>query len=71
MVGVTTTIVCENCKRLYDVLTADSSKSLAPVPVRCPKAKKHAVRQWTHPRPCPRCGTTMKLDKNGVQVLWD
>ena len=35
----------------------------------CPRSKRHAVRPWEHPGPCPKCGSLM--DVGDMLLLWD
>jgi len=71
MLAVTTTILCEDCQRLYDVVTADMDDSRNPKEraLRCPKSAKHKVNRWTNGGPCPECGKP--LTKGGSVCLWD
>ena len=68
----TTTIACEQCRKLYDVViekkTSDGTefKQCAP---RCPKSARHPFRIWTNGDPCPRCGGIM--ENQGMTILWD
>ncbi len=47
-VVVTTTIVCESCHRLYDVVTAEMEDPQNPKEraLRCPKSARHQVKRW-------------------------
>lgn len=62
----TTTILCEDCGELYDVVTfrrsgrtrAEESRS-GPVEPECRRSSGHTVRRWTHPDTCPKCGNAM------------
>jgi len=68
----TTTIACEQCRELYDVVTAQRQeeahkfKERAP---RCPRSARHPFRPWVSGDPCPRCGGLM--DNKGMTALWD
>jgi predicted RNA-binding Zn-ribbon protein involved in translation (DUF1610 family) len=72
MVGVTTTIACNVCRELFDVvvLRVDIPGSGRREP-RCPASKAHPVAVWNHPGPCPRCGEALVLDPYGGVTLWD
>ncbi len=71
----TTTILCEGCEELYDVVTArrpmDPAEEPDPGPIEpmCPKSKRHIVRSWEHPGPCPKCGSPMTM--GNMLMLWD
>jgi len=71
MVCLTTTVVCEECRQLYDVAIVKNPGSAYPkrIPIHCPKSGRHKVKRWRSPRPCPKCGTSMK--KGEPTVLWD
>ena len=40
-----------------------------PEKIRCDLHHRHKASLWSHPGPCPRCGTT--LAKGEMTVLWD
>ena len=75
-------ISCETCKELLSAFLPgkpwdadwDAMRDLVksgelPAGARCPKSAKHKVTVWSHPGPCPRCGTILK---EGADVLcWD
>lgn len=71
MVAVTATILCRRCRRLFDVVAGKVSISgqIKKVPLRCPRSASHPIERWSHPGPCPRCGTT--LTREGETALWD
>ena len=72
MICFTTTILCQDCKRLYDVVTEkhsrwdDRSDQVEP---RCPRRKDHKFRKWVFPDVCPKCGGEMEQSKS--MVFWD
>ncbi len=72
---ITTTIRCEACEELYDVVTAERSIDLAegpvfnPVEPVCPRSKRHTIKPWEHPGPCPKCGSQMTM--GDTLMLWD
>ena len=71
MACMTTTILCEDCHELYDVVISEkpwegAEKAREP---SCPEHESHTVRRWTDPGPCPRCGETM--ERGGKTVMWD
>ena len=80
----TTTIVCVDCRALYDVVwREDPGRGRTPTECSlvCPGVDPddeeteatpnpdHRVRKWEAPGPCPRCGTTMEVGGEGP--LWD
>jgi hypothetical protein len=71
MMVVTETVVCFDCKKLYDVVTRDLQKPLneGGRPLRCPKSKKHRVAIWKDGDGCPKCGAVLRND--GETMLWD
>jgi predicted RNA-binding Zn-ribbon protein involved in translation (DUF1610 family) len=74
-VGMTQTISCNDCRELCDVSVGTVSKYERKVTSkkkpRCPVSAKHVWQEWTHPGPCPKCGTTMNHDPNGNVTMWD
>ena len=75
-------VSCETCKKLYsaflpgshwdmdiDVMRAKVESGELPVGAKCPKSAKHHVKVWSHPGPCPRCGTT--LIQEDIGICWD
>lgn len=71
MAAVTTTIVCENCRCLYDVIIADIKdwQNREERALRCPKSAKHQVTHWKDGGPCPKCH--QPLIKGESACLWD
>ena len=75
MIVSTTTILCEDCEELYDVVTARRARGPEEEPdpgsiePRCPKSKRHSFRLWEQPGPCPRCGNKMTMGEE--MALWD
>jgi hypothetical protein len=80
----TTTIVCEECQELYDVVTSETPWEGAPdigeEALVCPGPESaddgeespnpgHRVRRWTYPGPCPKCGKT--ISQGEMVVMWD
>lgn len=57
MTAATTTILCQDCKKLYDVLISskawDANSYEEPF---CPKNRYHNIRRWKHPEFCQKCG---------------
>ena len=57
MIVNTTTILCEDCEELYDVITfrrargPEEEPDPGPIEPRCPKSKRHTFRLWEHPGP--------------------
>jgi Zn finger protein HypA/HybF involved in hydrogenase expression len=68
MIGVTTTITCLDCQKLYDAVTWKAATGLERTPT-CPKRKTHRIELWTHPGACPKCGSSMA--ETGLTALWD
>ena len=68
---ITTTVLCEDCHNLFDVVIDDIGGSQNPKPraLRCPKSPRHKVGRWASGGPCPRCGKP--LIKGGSVCLWD
>ena len=77
MAHLTTTIVCEDCKELSDILTGylveteegRMFKNEPPSKFECGRSHKHRIRRWTTGDPCPKCGKPM--DEGEATVLWD
>ncbi len=71
----TTTIVCEDCEELYDVVTLrlprGGAEGLDPKPIepKCPKSGRHTVGRWEHPGACPKCGHEMGIGEK--ITMWD
>ena len=70
----TTTVLCEGCRELHDVVTA----RFPPYPhdpdfrqgePACPRDETHVVRRWGRPGPCPRCG--QRMGEGEAWLLWD
>ena len=71
--AVIQTILCTDCKELYDVLVPglkpeDIGPELDLGQVYCPKARGHSVRLWEYPDVCPKCGGEMI--NGGLVTLW-
>lgn len=66
-----TTISCDTCKRLFDVVTFELGHEgrNGPKEPRCPRAKRHPFRVWTFPGACPKCG--QQMESSGEVALWD
>jgi hypothetical protein len=69
-----TTIVCEDCGILADVVTSEEPWLAAlpdwtPSPPQCEMSPQHTVRKWTHPGPCPKCGEVMERGKG--LAIWE
>jgi len=72
----TLTVVCQQCRALYDVVTAEHGRDAAPpnrnsVKPSCPKSASHVVKPWKKKDRCPKCGGSMKIDPEGEHILWD
>ena len=72
-----TTISCEECRALYDVVTAEvtvdketwEKTGVDKKPIHCPKSANHKVKPWERGGPCPKCGKPMAKGRMGR--LWD
>lgn len=71
----TTTIVCLDCKKLFDFVLGpfvavefEDGRTNRKKP-RCPKKKTHRVQEWNNGDPCPICGTVM--EQKELVVMWD
>jgi Zn finger protein HypA/HybF involved in hydrogenase expression len=71
MAAETTTVECEHCKVLMDVVIGRREQGFVPIEPRCVNRKDHRVRRWTSPGPCPRCGATMEEDSGDEVIQWD
>jgi hypothetical protein len=77
MIVTTTTVLCERCEASSDAFSSRRPKDptegegydFEPVELACPRSKRHAVRPWEHPGPCPKCGSLM--DVGDMLLLWD
>lgn len=71
MLVSTTTILCVDCKEIYDVVT-HNLKEGRDKKVRCPKKASHEIRLWTAPGQCPRCDVPgMAQAADGEVTMWD
>lgn len=82
MMVCTSTIVCEDCKELYDITTCDVASFMSPTgknmdgsdpkeyPFECPESGTHKIKEWKCGDPCPKCGGGEMVD-GGVTILWD
>lgn len=70
---LTTTIVCEACRKLYDVVTLENPGSppeeRRSVKIACPESGGHKVKRWRSPRLCPKCGAKMRRGEQSI--CWD
>lgn len=70
----TTTILCEDCEELYDVITSERDRTeggagRSEMRLECPESDGHKIRRWEHPDTCPRCGEEMTV---GDKItMWD
>jgi len=80
--GVTQTILCKECKELYDISLEvrapemcakehEEGKPWRPSEdeLYCPEDDEHKVRAWKHPGKCPRCGG--KMMRENLTINWD
>ena len=73
-----TTIICETCEELLDIVISDKPwepQEPGDVTLVCRGTEgghenpDHEVRRWTAPGPCPKCGATIA---SGEEYLnWD
>jgi Zn finger protein HypA/HybF involved in hydrogenase expression len=71
MMRSTITILCEDCKDLYDIIDGRHDPKKRQPKLRCPKSKNHKWREWNHPDKCPKCGTVLDIESGGPMELWD
>ncbi len=70
----TTTILCEECEELYDVVTSisihnEGAADRPEIEPKCPRSNRHTVGRWEHPGACPKCGDEMT---GGDKItMWD
>lgn len=72
MAQLTATIVCEDCQELYDVVTCEHPLNRTrenEIAIHCPESVLHHVRLWTHPGSCPKCGVSLKRERE--TMIWD
>jgi hypothetical protein len=76
MESVTTTIVCEDCRRLYDIqidahpFSKSPEEALIAFPICCPRCAIHRVREWKEGRGVPEMwGTDRQRWTNRVLGL--
>lgn len=84
MICATHTVSCPICREVSDLEISDKPWEIAATPgeagpedwvpppgarIRCALDRRHSAKLWTHPGPCPRCGTV--LLRSGPTILWD
>lgn len=68
----TTTILCEVCEELDDVVTytappiPEEAEAITP---QCPVDADHTLQEWRHLGSCPKRGTLM--EERGLALYWD
>jgi len=73
--AITTTILCNDCRKLYDIQIGYTEWSQTEpserktFKMRCPRRAKHQIREWVDGGPCPQCGTPM--ENKGASLIWD
>jgi hypothetical protein len=69
-IATTTTIYCDACRTLQDVVTSeiDYQGNVHERLTRCRRAKSHSFHPWIKGAPCPRCAGVMEL--TGEETLW-
>lgn len=73
---VNTTVLCEDCEKLYDVVTFSrpggpraERKPTGAMKPECPEPNERTFRRRTHPDVCSRCDKTMVLGEK--VTIWD
>ncbi len=75
MASRTTTVSCEVCRELYDVVISEEPwlagrpDDKNPGNLQCPRSSEHRCSPWEHPGPCPKCGEQIR--ERGMTALWD
>jgi hypothetical protein len=77
LIAATTTVACEDCQELYDVVIArrpinmntTTPTAFKPCKFQCPKGAKHRIKKWVAGGLCPKCATTMETGRR--TLLWD
>jgi len=69
MLCETTTILCNDCKELYDVITKYHGEKKQKL--LCPEINDHNVRKWKFFDICSVCGEMMKEDMFFPRAMWD
>lgn len=67
----TTTVFCENCGELQDILAGHyfAEPSDKRPKFHCPNRASHRIRVWNASEGCPRCGGS--IENLGATVMWD
>ena len=68
------TILCKTCQVIGNISIeplpwGTGPDALDPKQLRCPVSPDHVVSLWTHPGPCPQCGTTLTQEE--TTLFWD
>ena len=69
MLCETKTILCKDCKKLYDVVTKYHGEE--EMKLICPEVSNHNVSKWKFPDICPVCGQMMQEDMFFPGAKWD
>ena len=78
MIAVIETILCRDCRRLYDAIAEETPDEALQedgrvrgnlTGIRCPVSENHSFIRWRKPWPCPRCNTQMVASK--LALNWD
>ena len=56
MAVATTTVVCDACREVMDVVMGTPGLVVSSPRLRCVNNARHRVRRWVAPGACPRCG---------------
>ena len=73
--------VCSDCKELTDVLVGEYGKKLPHLDISesfrkesyvCSECNSQNIVLWDlKKKPCPKCGSRMHKNKEGIITLWD
>ena len=69
---LTTTIVCLDCRELFDMPSGwtEPFAGRKPPKIVCPNARKHRVLPWIAGGNCPQCGDQM-VKSEFPNICWD
>lgn len=71
MSGTTTSVYCEGCETVMDLLTGPYGVETPGAPLVCGFDGTHTVRPWTVEDPCPRCSKGTLKAEPGSGMLTD
>ena len=81
-IAATNTFECSDCKivedivvKRYDRLRTQSEQSSINAdisPIKCSECGNINLKLWdSKKKPCPKCGTSMKISDEGSTIYWD